>query len=374
MDNIEGLRDECEALLKDKKAQHRALVWLDLKPMDAVNIDVEQIAEVCDEHQGDVFFVLTLKKHSTDFSAPTKFEAFDIGQADAQRLEASKLHDEIKLIIEEGDKQITPSKDWLQRFNKLLSDTFQKLSTKSAPLAAMYALDNPGELKVRMCVIDITFIHRLRNAILNGELVKALNRALQTLGGAAPSFIRRQASDLKDAFSLPSSSPPPPPPSPPPTSRIAVRVDLTHFAARYESLIYQLDTLTPHQRHVRSQLKDKSHVIAAAGTGKTFIALDVMLKDCFAPGEKPTGDGSEFPVLFVASAKALAITLIKWLYIRLIHVHDCTEEAAAELLSSRLHVLFTPLTDGPQECMFSDGRIHLKSTAAASEYGLIVVD
>ena len=76
----------------------------------------------------------------------------------------------------------------------------------------MYALDNPGELKVRMCVIDITFIHRLRNAILNGELVKALNRALQTLGGAAPSFIRRQASDLKDAFSLPSSSPPRRPP------------------------------------------------------------------------------------------------------------------------------------------------------------------
>ena len=40
---------------------------------------------------------------------------------------------------------------------------------------------------------------------------------------------------------------------------------------------------------------------------------------------QPTGDDtSPGAVLFVANAEPLALTLIKWLYLRLVHVHDKT--------------------------------------------------
>ena len=57
-----------------------------------------------------------------------------------------------------------------------------------------------------------------------------------------------------------------------------------------------------------------------------------------------TGASEEAPstILYVASAQPLALTFIKWLFVRLVHVHEKTDEEASELLSERVHVMFKP--------------------------------
>ena len=75
-----------------------------------------------------------------------------------------------------------------------------------------------------------------------------------------------------------------------------VRIDLTHFAERYESVVYQLSALTPHQREARNQLVGSDRIVAAAGTGKTYIALDVVLEDHLVANAQSTGaDGGAVP-------------------------------------------------------------------------------
>ena len=90
-------------------------------------------------------------------------------------------------------------------------------------------------------------------------------------------------------------------------AKVRVRVDLTHFANRYEQLIYQISMLTPLQRAARDLVGVKwskgvnSRILAKAGTGKTFIAVDIILGDHLL-SEEQTGESSPKFVLFVASA------------------------------------------------------------------------
>ena len=59
-------------------------------------------------------------------------------------------------------------------------------------------------------------------------------------------------------------------------------------------------------------LTGQDHLFAAAGTGKTFIAIAAML-ELLLPDEPTEGGDADAPILFAASAEPLAITSNKGL-------------------------------------------------------------
>ena len=84
---------------------------------------------------------------------------------------------------------------------------------------------------------------------------------------------------------------------------------LSPITRRYEDSILALEELTLHQEQKLAECKragEQADVLikAAAGTGKTFVALHFMLK---------TLEEERARVLFVARSPALCFFVIKWL-------------------------------------------------------------
>ena len=149
---------------------------------------------------------------------------------------------------------------------------------------------------------------------------------------------------------------------------MTISIDHTQFAERFESWIFQLDVLTPHQRNVRNQLTGYDQILAGAGTGKSFIGVDMMNEVLTDEPTGGDGSGSLPRILFVASATPLALTIIRWLFIRLFHVAGNTQDEAKATLAARVHVLVLPISEKPLAPAFSDGYITLHSVEAAAEY------
>ena len=101
-----------------------------------------------------------------------------------------------------------------------------------------------------------------------------------------------------------------------------------------------------------------------------LLHVEQVLGDELLQPEEPTGGDDKAPILFAASAQPLALTLIKWLYIRLTHVHDLSENDATALLSKRMHVLFKPHDDGPRACA---DELHEVNIARGADAGLVVM-
>ena len=64
------------------------------------------------------------------------------------------------------------------------------------------------------------------------------------------------------------------------TSTLRVMVDPTQFAEQYEQMVLELEELTEHQKDVLAESEGcvRAHIRAAAGAGKTFVALHRMLE------------------------------------------------------------------------------------------------
>jgi hypothetical protein len=135
------LTEQCEKLLKDGELSHRALIWLDMKPADAKNIDTELIEQVCEKHEGGASFLLTLQAADAEFEPPDSFCPLDIKDAQEPRLEASTLLGEIKFIIKNPDEPYTPTTEWLEAFDDLLRNTLEVLCKHNVPVAGLYAMD-----------------------------------------------------------------------------------------------------------------------------------------------------------------------------------------------------------------------------------------
>ena len=60
----------------------------------------------------------------------------------------------------------------------MLSGTIKQLC-RQAPVAGLYAFDE--SIFVRLCVLDVAFIHQLRNTVLDKTLEDLLNRNAQKL-------------------------------------------------------------------------------------------------------------------------------------------------------------------------------------------------
>ena len=169
-------------------------------------------------------------------------------------------------------------------------------------------------------LLSIARLNQLRDMVLNGQFEREFSTALHSL-----------FSNSVGSVQLPD---------------VTVAVDRSRFAAMYEMTILRLDTLTPHQQQVLTECEKNDHqhvhIDAAAGTGKTFIALHRLLHILL--------NDPEAMVLFVAKSPALAFFFVGWLVMR---VEDVTAKHASHTADDetierqrggvlrRVHVLYS---------------------------------
>jgi len=104
----------------------------------------------------------------------------------------------------------------------------------------------------------VGFLHKLRDRCLTGDFASKLEERLRDLPKLADARLRAE-------------------------SKVKIILDRTAFAQRYASCILRLEQLTPHQKEKVQELfdadEDRSlHIKAAAGTGKTFVAMIFLLE------------------------------------------------------------------------------------------------
>lgn len=155
------------------------------------------------------------------------------------------------------------------------------------PISAMYE-DDDGSMMARMCFSDVQFLHKLREQVF----VKGLSKITE----------------------------------------LGFEVDLSHFVEVYEQTTFRLDSMTTHQQEKLQvcieQLGHGTPVLlrAAAGTGKTFIGIHMLLRELQRDQHSH--------VLFVAPNIGLAQFIVNWVGQRL--DNDSRYQAL-----SRLHVAFS---------------------------------
>jgi len=173
-----------------------------------------------------------------------------------------------------------------------LSDVRTTLRPGDRPIAALYAGDEDGQHLVRVAISDVAYLHELRDDMLTGQ------------------FALNMKHELDKSSKTPGAT----------WAALDVSADTSHFAVEYEDSIMRLDKLTPHQTvclramHPVAAVGTMStsgcrgwHLKAAAGAGKTFVALHLMLE---------TIDGGS-QALFVAANQALTVFVAKWLALRI---------------------------------------------------------
>ena len=137
--------------------------------------------------------------------------------------------------------------DGLDGSLQLLEAPLRSVLPGDRPLAGIYH-DANGGIAVRLCVSDVGFLHELRDIFLGstGRIDRRLQEALRSADLIGP-----------DAH---------------------IEVDASHFAETYGSSVLRLDKLTPHQTEKLRECLDHRLVEfkAAAGAGKTFVALHLM--------------------------------------------------------------------------------------------------
>lgn len=199
------------------------------------------------------------------------------------------------------------------------------------PLAALYSEDD-GSVLVRMHVSDVALLHLLRDEMLTGVFEAKLSDWLQTHCGV---------SDADEP--------------------ITASVNRTQFAEAYEQGVLQLEKLTPHQREKRAECrgKNRTHIMAPAGAGKTYVAMYEML-DVLTEGESM--------VLFVTRAAALCCFVARWLCARV-------PATRRKRLLKKLHVMHEPFEAGPRACGIKNDQIAMIAGHTCREsYDTMVVD
>ena len=184
---------------------------------------------------------------------------------------------------------------------------------------------------------DVGFLHELRDAFLGSGAHRIDKRLQQAL----------HAADLISADAC-------------------VAVDASHFAETYGSSVLRLDKLTPHQAEMLKECFGHRLVQlrAAAGAGKTFVALHLMQEFIEQQQDKR--------VLFVAHNVSLAYTVAKWLRTRWEHAYG--SETACRLLG-QLFVMCDPFDEGPRVLGESDDRLWIKTEPQADgAFAMVVVD
>ena len=130
--------------------------------------------------------------------------------------------------------------------------------------------------RVEVRVETASAMQALRNAVLNQDLEIAINKKLLSNHG-----------------------------------RWQLHLDKTHFCKSYEQELLGISKLTVHQRAKYEEIKAAKtwskdvHVSAVAGTGKSFIAVQLMIDAMQSSSEK---------LLFVAPSLSLCLHFARWLW------------------------------------------------------------
>ena len=146
----------------------------------------------------------------------------------------------------------------------------EHLSHDSQPAAWQHTVTgiygDEGGCVLRMWVSDVKMLHWLREAFLSGtfenKVTDLLNRQ-QRISGEQPAGKAMRDIDMAST-----------------AGTLRVKVDRTQFAEQYEQMVLELEELTEHQKDVLAESEGclRAHIRAAAGAGKTFVALHRMLE------------------------------------------------------------------------------------------------
>ena len=131
---------------------------------------------------------------------------------------ACALHEEIKLRAFVDAESRVPV-DLLQKFQgreQALAEALRHVLPGRRPIAAVYSDAHGSELLLRVSISDVNYLHEMRNSLLAGKTINAVQDALCAAmeGEPAPH----------------------------------IEIDLTHFARKYEDSVLSLENLTPHQQ------------------------------------------------------------------------------------------------------------------------------
>ena len=285
------------ASLKEKQIESSTLLWLDLDEAPGEE-DQKLLQQRLRKWDRDCENLAVLLTTQSDWNAGEAFQRIAICPGDGKGSTVSDLHDDFPIVYQsQSEGRISMLKHctsneltgMIQRAMELIKNAF---------LAGVFEGNEEGELVLRVCVSDVNFLNGLRDRILHGEFADMLTTAARELAlnenrGLHRMSTRKLAGALEAATSsatteagqassiakeLPAARRLPIP------EDVTMAIDLTAFAKMYESSILRLEELTPHQQEKLYEGKlliasgQSLHVMAAAGAGKTFLALHLMLE------------------------------------------------------------------------------------------------
>lgn len=286
---------------------------------------------------------------------------------------ASKLHLDFKLVASLGP--VDPCclldkfkvEDILEAVLRILRRGLQ-MQIQPDVVTGIFA--EPAGCVLRLWVSNVAMLHGLREIFLRGDFERDLTTALTRLpvpepsdcssvgssGGDATPTIRGVATSLPEQDASDTNEA---------TRELTIKADRTQFAEQYDETLLALEELTPSQRQKLKECGDgNAHIKAAAGAGKTFVALHLTLE--------VLRERADRTVLFVAKSMALASFFASWLSRR-------AAKGERDAMLGRLHMLAPPKGDGPRlvahACTTEYGAIKLSPLKAPSDpYTLVVVD
>ena len=242
---------------------------------------LEQLKEQLEDESGPLrlaHIVLTCDSDATntlalaedlDFKV-SQLEPVELAMGGAEAATAGKLHQEFRLValnssgaaccLLDLENAVTIQQAVLNLLTQQLSGT-----PREPTVTGIYA--ESGGCVLRVWVSDVSMLHWLRDTLLSGDFEGKLTKSLsrRSRSGEQPAATTTRNLDDDGAES---------------TSALSVTLDRTHFAEQYEQLVLELEELTPHQQQklAESEGHPRAHVRAAAGAGKTFLALHLMFK------------------------------------------------------------------------------------------------
>ena len=276
------------ALEKEPIVSGITLMWLDLKkPLNTEEQDrLEDLLDAWDE-KCVLVVLLTTKGNGTP--SLSSFTDRPICDSSGECAPVSALHKDITIYCESESEG---SVDLLARLGRpglaaMFRSTMEEFGD-DAFLAGIF-VDEAGVVVVRVCITGVGFLHLLRDRIIQAEFDKMLLKAAQRVASGAKVLSATRVSGRfgNAALSTVSSggqSAAVGAGSNPVPHDMKIKVDLTAFAEMYETSILRLEDLTPHQHEKLREGKlvmksgQRLHIMAAAGAGKTFLALHLMLE------------------------------------------------------------------------------------------------
>lgn len=327
--------------------------------------------ELCTEHWPDAF---------SEWHKENQIEVHSLeSSTDSNGSRAANLHENIFFAIEGSSD---PIGNVLKMVQASLPD--------KRKLASLYYDDQETGLEreevkyiARLCISDVDYLHRVRDCVLNGTFSQTLGKQLgpikdahsmPALPAATPAptpnaaggstadssegkhfFDDVDGSSVSEAVLTDVETPAPTHSSALSTTPRGVKVDHTRFAEGFEESMLKLDQLTLHQEakigelldvlrvqsvdepaHASSSgaaLEPGAHLKAPAGAGKTFVAMDVMLKHLLANRYVST----PVPILYVTRNVGLSYSVGAWMHKRM-SAAGISHDEIAELLTN-VHIL-----------------------------------